>query len=182
VDYTTFLNRRAIGVMTLTGLMLLVTGCVNEPAPKRPMLNPPPVKAAPTTPTNPTSAVGVGSTAGVASTARLASDRSAGALHDLAGEFLLYYTTRGELPPSLEALVSRQGLSTDRIINPATGEFFLYDPAGVMVKRVGARIHVIEASSRNGLRWGLGVVDATPGKPLVTKVVALTDADLGMRP
>ena len=126
--------------MTLTGLMLLVTGCVNEPAPKRPMLNPPPVKAAPTTPTDPTSA------AGVALTARLASDRSAGALHDLAGEF------------------------------------FLYDPAGVMVKRVGARVHVIEASSRNGLRWGLGVVDATPGKPLVTKVVALTDADLGMRP
>jgi len=96
-------------------------------------------------------------------------------LHDLAGELLLYYVKRGDLPGTLSDLKGDAGPPV-KLVCPVTGKPYLYRRQGVPVAGRAGRLIVWDAeSSPNGLRWGILLEPPQPGQPLVLRVAHLPD-------
>lgn len=96
-------------------------------------------------------------------------------LHDISGHVLLFYATQGKLPAKLEDLAAeKSGDPLPPFECPVTKARYKYDRNGLDAPGQPGRVVLADAvPAHAGFRWGVVIEEPGPGKPLVTRVVAL---------
>jgi|GEM_PF-6468599 hypothetical protein len=108
-------------------------------------------------------------------------DPTAMALHDLAGQLLLFHATQRRMPASLEEFAgpsdfrSGQGAGID----PATRRLFLYAPDSPINPRLPGRVVLYQPLSQGARgRWALLVNDLASDGKVITYVQRVSETDL----
>ena len=105
----------------------------------------------------------------------LAADPCAERLHDICGQFLLYYSSRGELPEKLEDLSSAPGSDEPPSFTcPISQKPYVYDRGGLPISEPPGRVVLYDfAPVHSGLRWAIVIVQSGGGRPLMTRIVGI---------
>jgi len=111
-------------------------------------------------------------------------DPCAQRLHELCGTLLLYYNTHHALPPTLAALAQAPGAKdAGDLACPASGQPYVYIPAGVPVDPPPSRVVLFDPTPAHGERSGGGkrfaIVIQPPSQPagvLQARVIAIPEA------
>lgn len=104
-------------------------------------------------------------------------DPTAIVLHELAGSFLMYQARTDKLPSDLRELVAMGLAQPAQLIDPATGDAFLYTPDSKRQPRSPGRVMICQAQSQGIVgRWALLVDDLASNGRIVTYVQRIPDA------
>jgi hypothetical protein len=106
-------------------------------------------------------------------------DACAERLHDLCGQFLLYYSAHRKLPPTVADLAAAGSLSSAPPVCPVSRRPYVYNPSGLTVPGRKGRVVLYDAEPcHSGMRWGV-LVDTPAGGGLITaNVILLSENEL----
>ena len=111
--------------------------------------------------------------------ALISTDPCALRLHDISGALLLYYNTHADLPPTLDILIKSPGAQDlGELTCPASGQPYVYFPAGVPVDPPPSRVVLFDATPAHaGKRLAIVIQPPTqPGGVLQARVIAIPES------
>ncbi|MBI1338106.1 MAG: hypothetical protein GC164_14265 [Phycisphaera sp.] len=96
-----------------------------------------------------------------ASTGQL--DPVAAQLHDVSGSLLMFLSGNNRLPATLDELCTATGLDPDRVVDPATGKSFAYQPGGMATTPDDGTVVLAAAPhTPKGPRWCVVIDHSSP--------------------
>jgi hypothetical protein len=103
-------------------------------------------------------------------------DPCAARLHDISGQFLLYYAVHHQLPQRIEQLAQMAGPNDVlEYICPETLAPYIYNPNGVIIGN--SRIVLYDSvPAHNGVRWAVSINEPTGNAALISEVVSVPEA------
>jgi hypothetical protein len=105
-------------------------------------------------------------------------DACATRLQDISGDLLLYYAINHHLPQTLDELSDLPDIGqVPPLVCPVSHQPYIYDRVGIPLPGQDSRIVLYDATpAHSGYRWGITVSTPQAGKPLVMKVIALSES------
>ncbi|HUT56430.1 MAG TPA: hypothetical protein VNA25_00995 [Phycisphaerae bacterium] len=106
-------------------------------------------------------------------------DPCADRLHDICGQFLLYFSVEGEMPATLDDLNRMDSQTLPPLVCPISGKPYLYNKNGLRVPgRTGLLVLYDAEPVHSGMRWGIMVEAGGAGQPLSGRVVLLPESSV----
>jgi hypothetical protein len=98
-------------------------------------------------------------------------DPCAERMHDISGQFLLYFNAKRELPQTLEDLAKSAPGLLPPLICPKCGKPYVYNPEGLAMPDGQRRVILYDPEPTHyGYRRGVVIDPIRPAKPLIADV------------